>query len=385
MKIAFIGQKGIPTKTGGVERYVENLATNMVKAGHEVTVYSRSSYNTEKLKEWNGIRIITTPAIASKNLDAITSTFFACLDLVRRHYDIIHIQSIGPGSLLWLAKLLKPRTKVVFTFHCQDYYHKKWGRFAKWYLKFGEVVGNRLADKVFTVSKSLAQYAKDHYGAEALCIPSSAQVSPLAPADEITKHWGLTKDSYLVSIGRLVRHKGIHYLIKAYQELTTDKKLVIVGDGSFTDDYVTELKELAATNPNIILTGNQTGQTLKELYSNAAIFVQPSESEGLSFALIEAMSYARPCVVSNIDSNREALAAAGIYFEDRNYQDLRDKLQTLLDEPEQLAVYGQAALARVKKEYEAGKIARDMIAAYEEVLNRKKVSVPVSPSPALPK
>ncbi|MFA6369859.1 MAG: glycosyltransferase family 4 protein [Patescibacteria group bacterium] len=372
MKIAFIGQKGIPTKTGGVERYVENLAVNMVKAGHEVTVYSRSSYNTEKLKEWNGIRIITTPTIASKNLDAIISTFFACLDLIRRRYDIIHIQSIGPGSLLWLAKLLKPRTRVVFTFHCQDYYHKKWGRFAKWYLKFGEAVGNRLGDKVFTVSKSLAQYAKDNYGADALCIPSSAQVSPLAPADEITKNWGLTKDSYLVSIGRLIRHKGIHYLIKAYKELKTDKKLVIVGDGSFTDDYVNELKSLAADNENIIFTGNQTGQTLKELYSNAAIFIQPSESEGLSFALIEAMSYARPCVVSNIDSNREGLSTAGVYFEDRNYQDLRDKLQTLLNEPTRLAAFGNAALERVKKEYEAGKITQDMLTAYQEVLNKKR-------------
>lgn len=384
MKIAFIGQKGIPTKTGGVERYVENLAVNMVAAGHEVTVYSRSSYNTESLKEWNGIRIITTPSIASKNLDAITSTFFACLDLVRRRYDIIHFQSIGPGSLLWLAKLLKPRTKVVFTFHCQDYYHKKWGRFAKFYLKFGEIVGNLLGDKVFTVSKSLAQYAKDHYKADAQCIPSSAQISELAPAEEITKQWGLTKDSYIVSIGRLIRHKGIHYLINAYKELKTDKKLVIVGEGSFTDDYVTELKELAAGNDNIIFTGNQTGQTLKELYSNAAIFVQPSESEGLSFALIEAMSYARPCVVSDIDSNREGLAETGVYFKDRDYQDLRDKLQDLLNNPARLAEIGAAELNRVKQEYDAKKVTRDMLAAYEGVLNRKKAKAPVYQS-AFPK
>lgn len=384
MKIAFIGQKGIPTKTGGVERYVENLAVNMVAAGHEVTVYSRSSYNTERLKEWNGIRIITTPSIASKNLDAITSTFFACLDLVRRRYDIIHFQSIGPGSLLWLAKLLKPRTKIVFTFHCQDYYHKKWGRFAKFYLKFGEIVGNILGDKVFTVSKSLAQYAKDHYKADAQCIPSSAQISELAPADQITKEWGLTKDSYIVSIGRLIRHKGIHYLIKAYKELKTDKKLVIVGDGSFTDDYVTELKELAAGNDNIIFTGNQTGQALKEFYSNAAIFVQPSESEGLSFALIEAMSYARPCVVSDIDSNREGLADTGVYFKDKDYQDLRDKMQELLDNPHRLTEIGTAALNRVKQEYDAKKLTRDMLAAYESVLKNKTIKAPVYQS-ALPK
>lgn len=369
MKIAFIGQKGIPTKTGGVERYTENLALNMVRAGHEVFVYSRSSYNTDNLTEWNGVKIITTPSIASKNLDAITSTFFACLDLIRRKYDIIHFQSIGPGSLLWLAKIFAPRTKIVFTFHCQDYYHKKWGRFAKFYLKFGEMVGNKLADEVLTVSKSLAQYARDNYHNQAICIPSSAQIQDLVPAENI-KQWGLEKDNYIVSIGRLIKHKGIHYLIEAYKNTTTDKKLVIVGDGSYTDDYVKELHDLAAGNSNIIFTGNQIDKTLKELFSNAAIFVQPSESEGLSFALIEAMSYARPCLVSDIDSNREALANTGIFFKDRDVADLQIKLQELLSNPERLNQIGAAELARVKDEYDAIKITNQVLDLYQKTLKK---------------
>jgi len=372
MKIAFIGQKGIPTKTGGVERYTENLALNMVRQGHEVFVYAHSSYNTENLKEWQGVKIITTPSIASKNLDSITSTFFACLDLIRRKYDIIHFQSIGPASLLWLAKIFSPRTKIVFTFHCQDYYHKKWGRFAKFYLKFGEMVGNKLADEVLTVSESLAVYAREKYHNQAICIPSSAQISDLVPANEI-KQWGLAKDNYIVSIGRLIGHKGIHYLIKAYQELKTDKKLVIVGEGSYTDDYVKELHDLAGDNKNIIFTGNQSGEILKELFSNAIIFVQPSESEGLSFALIEAMSYARPCLVSDIDSNREALASTGVFFKDRDYQDLRDKLQNLLDEPDQLASIGAAELARVKTEYDAVKITNKVLDLYNKILSKQNI------------
>jgi len=372
MKIAFIGQKGIPTKTGGVERYTENLALNMVKQGHEVFVYSRFSYNTEKLTQYQGVKIINTPSVSSKNLDAITSTFFACLDLIRRKYDIIHFQSIGPGSMLWLARIFAPCTKIVFTFHCQDYYHQKWGRFAKFYLKFGEMVGNKLADEVLTVSESLAVYAREKYHNQAICIPSSAQISDLVPANEI-KQWGLAKDNYIVSIGRLIGHKGIHYLIKAYQELKTDKKLVIVGEGSYTDDYVKELHDLAGDNKNIIFTGNQSGEILKELFSNAIIFVQPSESEGLSFALIEAMSYARPCLVSDIDSNREALASTGVFFKDRDYQDLRDKLQNLLDEPDQLASIGAAELARVKTEYDAVKITNKVLDLYNKILSKQNI------------
>jgi len=267
MKIAFIGQKGIPTKTGGVERQVEDLAVNLVRNGHEVFVYARSSYNPENLKEWRGVKIITVPSIPSKNLDAITATLFACLDLIRRKYDVIHFQSIGPASMLWLARILSPRTKIVFTFHCQDYYHQKWGSFAKAYLKFGEKVGNLLADKVIITSHSLLKYAKGKYHNNPVYIPSSAKLNDLVPAQEITK-WGLTKNNYIAYIGRLVRHKGVHFLIKAYQEITTDKKLVIVGDGSYTDDYVKELHDLAQNNPNIIFTGNQNGPVLKELFSN---------------------------------------------------------------------------------------------------------------------
>lgn len=371
MKIAFIGQKGIPTKTGGVERYTENLALNMVREGHEVFVYSRFSYNTEKLTEYQGVHIINTPSIPSKNLDAITSTFFACLDLIRRKYDIIHFQSIGPGSMLWLARIFAPRTKIVFTFHCQDYYHQKWGRFAKMYLKFGEFIGNKLADEVLTVSKSLAQYARDKYHNQAICVPSSAQINELVPANNIKK-WGLKKDSYIVSIGRLIRHKGIHYLIEAYLKTNTDKKLVIVGDGAYTDDYVKELHELASGKNNIIFTGNQTGDTLKELFSNAAIFVQPSESEGLSFALIEAMSYARPCLVSDIDSNREALADTGVFFKDKDVVDLGNKLQTMLDNPELLTKIGALELERVKNEYDATKTTNQVLDLYKKTLHKTK-------------
>lgn len=369
MKIAFIGQKGIPTKTGGVERQIEDLALNMVKNGHEVFVYARSSYNTEKLTEWNGVKIITTPSIASKNLDAITSTFFACLDLIRRKYDIIHFQSIGPASLLWLAKIFSPRTKIIFTFHCQDYYHQKWGTFAKLYLKFGEIVGNLLATKTIVTSYSLLKYVKDKYHNDPIYIPSSTKLNNLVAAREIKK-WGLEKENYIAYIGRLVRHKGVQYLIKAYQEIKTDKKLVIVGDGSHTDDYVQELRVLAGGNPNIIFTGNQHGPTLGELFSNMAIFVQPSESEGLSFALLEGMSYERACLVSDIEPNLEALGGTGVSFKSGSYADLRDKLTAMLDNQFDLASLGALALARVKTEYDVSNITLQTLALYQEVLKK---------------
>ena len=369
MKIAFIGQKGIPTKTGGVERQVEDLAVSLAKEGHEVFVYARSSYNTEHLKEYCGVKIITVPSINSKNLDAITAPVLACCHSLRHKYDIIHFQSIGPAALIWLTKLFNPRTPIVFTFHCQDYYHQKWGSFAQLFLKWGEKIGNHLADKIIVTSNSLLKYTEAKYHKNPIYIPSSAKINDLVKADKIKK-WGLEKDNYIVYIGRLVRHKGVHYLIKAYQEIKTDKKLVIVGDGAFTNDYVQELHDLASGNQNIIFTGNQSNQILRELFSNAAIFVQPSESEGLSFSLLEGMSYARPCLVSDIEPNLEALGNAGVSFKSGSAEDLQVKLQDMLDHPENLAAIGIAAQARVIKEYNADNIVKQTLDLYQAVLKK---------------
>jgi len=150
MKIALIGQKGAPARNGGVERYAENLAANLAKAGHEVFLYSRSYYS-RGLKEYRGFKIISVPSLNTRSLEAISNTFFACWDVAFRKVDVINVQSIGPASLIWLLKILKPHTPIIFTFHCQDYYQKKWGLLARAFLHVGEYLGCRLADEVIVV------------------------------------------------------------------------------------------------------------------------------------------------------------------------------------------------------------------------------------------
>ncbi|MFA5023847.1 MAG: glycosyltransferase family 4 protein [Patescibacteria group bacterium] len=371
MKIVFIGQKGIPAKNGGVERYVESLALNLSQKGHEVLVYSRRNYSLG-LKEYKGVKVISLPSLPGKNFEAITHTFLACLDLIFRPVDVIHFQSIGPASLMWLVKILKPRTPIVFTFHCQDYYHQKWGRLARWYLKFGEKIGCLWADKIITISKELNNYVTRVYQKQALYIPNGATISELMPVQDI-RRFGLEENNYLVAVSRLVRHKGLQYLIAAYKNLKTDKKLVIVGGSAYTDDYVQELHEMAKDNPNIIFTGNQSGRALAELYSNAYAFVQPSESEGLSISLLEAMSYGRACVVSDIEANQEALAGTGLIFKDKDINDLQSKLEFLLANSEEIAKFGQAALKRVKAEYDWQNIVSEIEKVYNELAPKKQL------------
>lgn len=171
-----------------------------------------------------------------------------------------------------------------------------------------------------------------------------------------------------MAVSRLVGHKGLHYLIKAYKKLRTEKKLVIVGAGAYTDDYADKLKSLASDNPNIIFTGNQTGIILRELYRNAYLFVQPSESEGLSIALLEAMAYGNAVLISNIPENIEAAGKLGITFRSKDAQDLLTKLEYLLERPQLVRHLGWLGRERAIKCYSWDNIAKETIKVYQEVI-----------------
>jgi len=365
MKIYFIGQKGIPARSGGVEKHVEELATRLVKAGHEVFAYARPNYTSKKLKKYQGVNLINLPSIATKHFDAISHTFRACLDLAKREVDIIHFHSIGPASLIWLAKLLKPGVPVIFTFHTKCYEHKKWGRLAKTYLKIGELLGCLLADKTIVISHELVRYVEAKYRISAIYIPNGVSILKAVKAAKIKK-LGLAKDNYILLVSRLVGHKGVHYLIKAFNSLKTDKKLVITGAGAFTDNYVRELKTLAKGNENIIFTGNKTGRELAELFSNAYLFVQPSESEGLSIALLEAMSYGRGVLISDIPENLEVAKDVGFSFINKSTASLTKKLNYLLEQPALVASRGELGRAKVKEDYNWHNITKEIIEVYKD-------------------
>lgn len=356
MKIAFIGQKGIPVSSGGVERRVQELSTRMVKMGHEVFVYARKDYIPEKISEYKGVKIIYLPSIATKNLGTITHTFLAILHAAFRGYDVIHFQAPGPSSLCWMVKLLIPKTTLVATFNSRDDQHQKWGKIARAYLKFGEWVISKVPDRTIVVSEILRDYVKEKFNKNAIVIHNGSAVKISQNEDGIKK-WNLEKDRYFLSVCRLVRHKGIHYLINAFKKaqkegnVPADFKLVIVGDSAFTDDYVSYLKEISKGDKNIIFTGTQFGETLAELFSNAFAFVQPSEAEGLSNALLEAVGYGKPVIISDIIENIAVIKEDGLTFKNKDEEDLEEKMIFALKNIELIKKLSQAAKLRIEKEY----------------------------------
>lgn len=377
MKIAYIGQKGIPAKSGGVEKHVEELAVRMAKRGHEVFVYARNNYSDKNLTEYRGIKVIYLPSISTKNLDAISHTFFATMHALFQDYDVVHYQAIGPSSLSFIIKLFKRKAIVIATHHCQDYFHKKWGGFAKSYLKFGEYAAINFTDKVIAVSKNLGLYIKLRYKKEAEVVTNGVDVFPSKKTEYLEK-WNLQRGGYIIYVGRFIRHKGVHYLIEAFKSLedkhlTRGKKLLIVGDGFYTDDYVKELKDTSRGRENIIFTGSLEGEELAQLFSHAYLFVQPSEAEGLSLALLEAMGYGRAIIASDIKENREPLdEEIALFFRSGDARDLEEKLVFLINSPDLAKDMGETAAQKASREYGWETIVEKTEMIYSQTLSQKR-------------
>lgn len=379
MKIAFIGQKGIPAVYGGVERYVESMAVRMASQGHDVSVYVRDHYTDKKLGEYKGVKLIHLPTINAKNLDAITHTFLSTMHALFQQYDIIHYQAIGPASLSFIPKFFRPQFVVAATFHCQDYFHQKWGFLARMYLKFGELVTCRVPHRTITVSKTLKNYVRKAYGKDCIHIPNGAEIKETDRFNAITK-WDLKSKRYVVAITRLIRHKGIHFLIEAFKrskdekKIPPDFKLVIVGDGYHTEGYVGYLKKISTGREDIVFTGSQNGEVLAQLFSNAYLFVQPSESEGLSIAILEAMSHGTATLVSDIPENIEAVGDVGFSFRSKDVAALKIQLDRLINDPRLVQEAAEKGRVRARSEYDWDKIVNRTLEVYADALNEKKLS-----------
>ena len=338
MKIAMIGHKRIPSREGGVEVVVEELATRLVKKGYQVDVYNRKGKNVQdknadkdkkKLKEYKGVKIITIPTINKKGIDALLYSFFASIKSLFGKYDVLHYHAEGSCAMLWIPHLFKK--KIVVTIHGLDWQRSKWGGFATKYIKFGEKLAVKYADKIIVLSKGEQKYFKDTYNRDTVFIPNEVNKHEMRVADIIKEKYGLEKDNYILFLARIVPEKGLHYLIDAFKQIDTDKKLVIAGGASHTNDYLEKIKKMASEDKRIIMTGFVQGQELEELFSNCYLYCLPSDVEGMPLSLLEAMSYGCTCLVSDIEENVQVTGEYANTFKKSSIADLKEVLYNMLN------------------------------------------------------
>ncbi len=372
-RIAMIGHKRIPSREGGVEIVVDELATRLVQHGFSVDAYNRSGYHVsgkefdeKRGKVYNGIKLITIPTFKSSSLNASVYSLLATLRSLFGNYGIYHYHAEGPCIMLWLQKLFGK--KIVVTIHGLDWQRAKWGNLAVDVLKFGEKQAVKHADEIIVLSQNVKNYFTETYHRETWYIPNGISRPEKKEAKVITDKWGLEKDSYILFLARLVPEKGAHYLIDAYQRMDTDKKLVIAGGNSHSTEYVSEIHDKAKANENIILTGFVQGEELEELYSNAYLFVLPSDIEGMALSLLEAMSYGNCCLVSDICENKEVVEDRAITFRKSDTSDLQDKLIFLVKHPEIVKDYQQQSSDYICNKYSWDQVTEETIRCYRKAL-----------------
>ena len=368
MAIAMFGQKRL-SREGGIEIVVKELCTRMAKNGYTVTCYNRSGHHVsgaeyDKKTEYEGINQKCVPTIEKKGLAAVSSSFFAALYSAFGKYNVVHIHAEGPAFFSWLPKLLGKR--VIVTVHGLDWQREKWkSGFGSKFIKQGEKNAVKYADEIIVLSKGVHDYFRNQYGRETRFIPNGVNRPEIRKAELITDKFGLTKDSYILFLGRLVPEKGIRYLIEAFKNVKTDKKLVIAGGSSDTDSFMKELKELAKDDKRIIFTGFVQGQMLEELYSNAYIYTLPSDLEGMPLSLLEAMSYGNCCLVSDIQECTEVVEDKALIFKKSNVQDLQNKLQEACDRAEKIMELKQQAADYICKKYNWDDVVEETLKLYK--------------------
>jgi glycosyltransferase involved in cell wall biosynthesis len=376
LRVVFIGGRGMVSKYSGIETYYEEVGKRLVEMGHDVTVYCRS-YFTPALPKYEGMRLVRLPTFRSKHAETFVHTFLSTVHVMLSGCDIVHYHAQGPALFSFFPRLVGKKTVV--TVQGQDWQRKKWGRFASLTLRLGELASARLPNRTMVVSQTLQQHYRTAYGVQAKYVPNGSIIRQRVAPSQI-RGWGLEADNYILFLGRLSPEKNCHLLIEAYERLDTSAKLVLAGGSSYTSAYVDQL--CRHQSEQVLFLDWVYGPALDELLTNAALFVLPSDLEGLSLALLDAMGAAVCVLTSDIPENREVIAGAGFTFRPGDAADLARMLRLLLSDAQVRAVMGRNAQARVRERYLWPAIAAEIGHSYTELTERTGMLEAQPPSEA---
>lgn len=342
-----LGTRGVPASYSGFETCVEALGSRLVARGHEVTVYCRVPHIAYPEARYRGMRLIKLPTIRAKHLDTIVHTLLSSLDALVRRYDVALYFNVGNGPLTWIPRLAGQR--VVINVDGLDWKRKKWGRFARWYIRTCERWAARLSHRVVTDSRRVERYYRERYDVGSTYIAYGAEPTAVRPGPHLGRY-GLAPRRYVLFVGRLVPENCAHHLVEAFGGLATDLRCVIVGDAPYSADYIGRLR--ATDDPRVVFTGYLFGEAYRELLSNAYCFVETSEVGGTHPALLEAMAAECCAVVNDTPENLETIGDAGFSYDGAlGGAGLRPVLDRLLKDPALVAMKARRGLERVRTDY----------------------------------
>jgi len=371
MRIAMVGIKALPPRYGGFETAVDEISRRLVKLGHEVIVYNRSGLSSHEGTDYHGVTLVTLPTINSKNLSAIAHAFVCSLHLLFHRVDVVHYFTTGATLFAPLAKLAN--MKVSCSVDGTDWQRGKWGRLARWYLRFSERLAVWFCDSLIGDSPEVVRYYRRKFGV----VPSLVTYGMREVAVEgtgVLGRYSLQQRDYVLFVGRLVPENNVHHLIAAYERINSPKKLVIVGDDPWGKRYVNSLK--STRDPRIVFTGGVYGEAYEQLQKHAYLFVLPDEVGGTHPSLVEAMGFGNCVLVNGTKANLEAIGNAGFsYRGSAGAEDLRCQLQNLLDQPALVDEYRMKALTHALAKYRWEDVVRQHEQLYSRLLGVEEIEM----------
>lgn len=349
MRIAFIGGRDIH-KLGGIENYMYNLATELVKSGFEPVVYCESDRDAT---EWvNGFRVEHQKSVGGRLLCKILLSYRATVREIFRKggAEVFHYNAWPPSLASWLPRLFgRP---AILEGHGLEWKRTKYSPRQQRIMKFMERLTAAMHNNLIMVSREQSDYFMENYGKSCTTIPTATRLPEKSVESPILEKFGLRPEEYFLYLGRLVQDKNPDYLIKAFiNSGISDRKLVIAGSNDAMPDYVDYLRELARGNENIIFTGAVYGCDKDKLLERCFAFCIPSTVEGLAITLLEAMSYGRICIASDIPANREGLGDSGVWCRCEDADDLAVKLSYVAAHIEDIAWQGRYNVERIKDNF----------------------------------
>jgi glycosyltransferase involved in cell wall biosynthesis len=347
MRVAMIGIKAIPARFGGFETAVDELSRGLVKLGHQVRVYNRSYMAMFGGSLYQGVELVSLPTLKSKNLSTIVHALLSTLHVLLHRVDVVHYFTTGVTVFAPLPRIFG--MKVVCSVDGTDWQRSKWGRFARWYLRLSEKLAVTCCHELISDSKEVRRYYRQSYGVPSSCIVYGT-CERRSQQHDVLLRFQLRERGYILFVGRLVPENNVHLLIRAFETVLTDHKLVVVGDDPWEKEYVGSLR--TSVDPRIVFTGAVYGDGYAQLQQNAYMFVLPDEVGGTHPALVEAMGYGNCVLVNDTPSNLEVIGDAGFHYRGAEGEvDLQRQMQALLDAPDLVATYRVRARHRAQTKY----------------------------------
>lgn len=313
VKLAIIGARGYPYVYGGYETFVKELSERLANNDVEVTVYCQKGLFANRPKTINGISLVYLPTVKLKSLNQLIHSFLSILHVTLSNANVVLVVNLAAGTLGWLPRLTGKKT--IINTDGLEWKRPKWKGLGSKYFYFGAWC----ATKCYNVLVSDAEAMRDVY---LKTFNSNSEVIAYG-APEFKKQessflekLGLEKQTYYLIVGRLIPDNNADFIIQEFLRSSSNKKLVIVGDVPYQDNYAQTLKSLASDQ--LIFTGYVKNQNeLLCLYQNCYAYLHGHEFGGTNPAMLKAMANKCAILALNTPFNQEMLnnGEFGLFFE----------------------------------------------------------------------